>query len=105
MQAVSACLAGPLFNVLAGMSTSLIYMNFLYGDVRVDLDNNVLIIIGTTTLLMGYLCMGVPYIHQYHLSRGWIIVLLLVYITFNSVYLASQMGAIFTEPWITPKAG
>ena len=44
--AVAACVAGPLFNLLAGMSSSLLYQNVLSGPVEVHLDNGILLLIG-----------------------------------------------------------
>jgi len=100
--AVSACLAGPLFNLLAGMSSSLIYQNMLYGDVKVNLDNAVLLIVGATAVLMLYMGIAVPTIHKYHLSRNWIAALVVMYVVFTGLYLANQMGLLFVSPWITP---
>jgi Ca2+/Na+ antiporter len=57
---VSACFSGPLFNLLAGMSISLIYQNASSGDVVVALDNPVLIIIIASALCMLLLAVGIP---------------------------------------------
>eukprot|EP00240_Pyramimonas_obovata_P002959 CAMPEP_0118922130 /NCGR_PEP_ID=MMETSP1169-20130426/1162_1 /TAXON_ID=36882 /ORGANISM="Pyramimonas obovata, Strain CCMP722" /LENGTH=633 /DNA_ID=CAMNT_0006862957 /DNA_START=137 /DNA_END=2035 /DNA_ORIENTATION=- len=97
--AVAACIAGPLFNLLAGMSSSLLYQNMLYGDVLCHLDNGVLLLIGVTAVLMLYMAVAVPFFHKYVLSRFWANVLFSLYVGFTIVYVMQQMGVIWTDAW------
>jgi len=98
--AVAACVAGPLFNLLAGMSASLIYQNLLSGSVSVNLDNAALLIIGASVLIMLYMAVAIPTLHNFQMTRNWSIGLIFVYAVFTTVYTLNQMGALFTAPWL-----
>jgi Ca2+/Na+ antiporter len=99
MQAVSACFSGPLFNLLAGMSVSLIYQNMSSGDVFVVLDNPALIIILATALCMLLMAVVIPQ-EKYVMGRHWITLLAVFYVAFNIAYVLNQMGWLWSNPWL-----
>jgi len=99
IQAVSACFSGPLFNLLAGMSVSLIYQNMSSGDVFVVLDNPALIIILATALCMLLMAVAIPQ-EKYVMGRHWITLLAVFYVAFNVAYVFNQMGWLWANPWL-----
>lgn len=98
--AVAACFAGPLFNLLVGLAASLIYVNLVVGDLKVQTSNSMfMLLVGSVASLVACV-VGVRASGAWELPKpmGW--ALLGFYGVFTVVYSLTEIGVVFSTPWM-----
>ncbi len=102
--AVTACFAGPLFNLLVGLAASLVYVNVILGDVQVQVGNSVLVLlVGSLASLLMVLSLTVRKSdYEYALSAklGWS--LIGFYVAFEVFFCLVELGKVFGSRQVIP---
>ena len=102
--AVTACFAGPLFNLLVGLAASLVYVNVILGDVQVQVGNSVLVLlVGSLASLLMVLSLTVrKSYYEYALSAklGWS--LIGFYVAFEVFFCLVELGKVFGSRQVIP---
>jgi len=68
--AISACFAGPLFQLLIGTGCSLMYVGVFKGDVLMTIHSNLPAMFGFTIILMLFLCLAVPLHFKFRFTKS-----------------------------------
>jgi len=102
--AVTACFAGPVFNLLVGLAASLVYVNVVLGDVQVQIGNSVLVLLlGSVVSLIMVLSMTERK-NEYELvlrtKLGWS--LIVFYIGFSIFFCLVELGKVFGSRDVIP---
>lgn len=102
--AVTACFAGPVFNLLVGLAASLVYVNVVLGDVQVQIGNSVLVLLlGSVVSLIVVLSMTERK-NEYELvlrtKLGWS--LIVFYIGFSIFFCLVELGKVFGSREVIP---
>ena len=102
--AVTACFAGPLFNLLVGLAASLVYVNVILGDVQVQVGNSVLVLlVGSLASILMVLSLTVRKSdYEYALSAklGWS--LIGFYVAFEVFFCLVELGKVFGSRQVIP---
>ena len=102
--AVTACFAGPVFNLLVGLAASLVYVNIVLGDVQVQVGNSVLVLlVGSVASLLLVLSLTVrksDYEYALHAKLGWS--LIGFYVAFSIFFCLVELGKVFGSREVIP---
>ena len=102
--AVTACFAGPVFNLLVGLAASLVYVNIVLGDVQVQVGNSVLVLlVGSIASLLLVLSLTVrksDYEYALHAKLGWS--LIGFYVLFSVFFCLVELGKVFGSREVIP---
>ena len=98
--AIAACFAGPLFNLLMGLSAGLAIATETHGDITgIHLENELVVLAGALLVSLAFQAIATPLMHRWRFSRGMAIASLSYYVVFSVVYALISVGVLFPDDW------
>lgn len=98
--AITACMAAPLFNMLAGLGLGTALRTARFGTMeQFPLRNDVLLLFAAHALLLARLAVEVPLLHRWRLPRGAGLGSLVAYASVLLLFVLTSLGVIWKEPW------
>lgn len=98
--AIAACFAGPLFNLLMGLSAGLAIATEEHGTIAgIHLENELVVLAGALLVSLSFQAIATPLMHKWRYSRGMAIASLSYYLVFSVVYALISVGVLFPGDW------
>ena len=98
--AIAACFAGPLFNLLMGLSAGLVIATEEHGTITgIHLENELVVLAGALLVSLSFQAIATPLMHKWRYSRGMAIASLSYYLVFSVVYALISVGVLFPGDW------
>ena len=98
--AIAACFAGPLFNLLMGLSAGLAIATEEHGAITgIHLENELVVLAGALLVSLSFQAIATPLMHKWRYSRGMAIASLSYYLVFSVVYALISTGVLFPGDW------
>jgi len=98
--AIAACFAGPLFNLLMGLSAGLVIATEEHGTITgIHLENELVVLAGALLVSLSFQAIATPLMHKWRHSRGMAIASLSYYLVFSVVYALISVGVLFPGDW------
>ena len=98
--AIAACFAGPLFNLLMGLSAGLAIATEEHGAITgIHLENELVVLAGALLVSLSFQAIATPLMHKWRYSRGMAIASLSYYLVFSVVYALISVGVLFPGDW------
>jgi sodium/potassium/calcium exchanger 6 len=98
--AIAACFAGPLFNLLMGLSMGLVAATAVHGTISgLHLQNELVVLSVCLVCSLLHALLAVPLLHDWRVSRGMAVCMLGFYVVFSVVYALIAAGMIFQTQW------
>ena len=98
--AIAACFAGPLFNLLMGLSAGLVIATEEHGTITgIHLENELVVLAGALLVSLSFQAIATPLMHKWRHSRGMAIASLSYYLVFSVVYALISVGVLFPRDW------
>jgi len=98
--AVAAVFAGPLFNLLGGMSIALLFENINVGVVEVVISNSTIILHAFIVITLAYIIFAV-HTAKFELPKLMGAILLVMYGLFSITYTLTEVGWVFPGQWMS----
>lgn len=98
--AIAACFAGPLFNLLMGLSMGLVAATATHGTVTgIRLENELVVLSVCLVCSLLHALFAVPLLHGWRVTRWTAACMLGFYLVFSAVYALISAGVIFKTQW------
>ena len=100
--AVAACVGGPMFNVLVGLSLGMFSNVSKSGRplLHFKLHNDVIVLVASLLIALVYLFLSVVVVNRGRITRATALGVLFFYAGTQAVYVLTSMDMIFKTPWL-----
>ncbi len=101
MVATTACLAAPLFNLLAGLGLGTLLRTVWHGTLRdIAVPNALVVLFAAHFVLLVRLLIEVPWVARNRLTRATSACSVVAWLLLMPLYVLTSLGVVFKEPWI-----
>lgn len=103
--AIASCFAGPVFNLMVGLSLPVMYQTLMAGSLAVDPTNGIVLLVLQTVVVLIFLATAVPLYWRWQMHQWLSYVLVSVYVVFQLFFFLTQSGFVLKYQWSASARG